>query len=225
MKKSIKVILSLVTTLLALPCHAQDDQEKREENFDFNNNRVAFSGALTSSDSYQLEFSYHYMFNRYIGLGSAFGFWKVLYEEGRASGNDWKIESDDNKPYNIYLRPSLILKSPALKIKKVDIGIFAEPGVMLNLPFTSAYVCQYTHWPDYKRKWIHTTGGQWFAVDLRAGIYVNIGPIGISAGYMLSNHDVYSQYRHLSYKGHSFAEYYPKKPFMQGAYLNASFYF
>lgn len=81
MKKSIIVIISFLTILLSISCHAQDEQEKREENFDFNNNRVAFSGALTSSDSYQLEFSYHYMFNRYIGLGSAFGFLGVLYEE------------------------------------------------------------------------------------------------------------------------------------------------
>ena len=39
--------------------------------------RLGFNGALTSSDTWQLEFSYHYMFNRYVG-GSV-GSWKVWY--------------------------------------------------------------------------------------------------------------------------------------------------
>ena len=200
-------------------------QDKKEANFEFNHNRVTFSGLVTSSDSYQLEASYHYMFNRYIGLGGGFGYWKVWYEDGWASEKDWEIESDENKPSNFYLRPSLVLKSPALKIKQADLGLYAEPGVMLNIPYQGANIRQYTNWPDYDYKHVCTPKGQWFAVDLRIGVYMNSGPVGFSAGYMMSNYDVYSQYRHLSYKGNSFGKYYPKKSFMQGAYLTASYYF
>lgn len=200
------------------------DNEK-DENFEFSHNKVAFSGLVTSSDSYQIEASYHYMFNRYIGLGGSFGFWKVWYEEGWASEKDWEIESDENKPSNFYLRPSVVLKTPAIRIKQVDLGLYAEPGVMLNIPYTGANIRQYTQWPDYDYKHISTSKGQWFAVDMRVGIFINFGPCGFSAGYIMSNYDVYSQYRHLSYKGNSFSKYYPKKSFMQGAYLTASYYF
>lgn len=195
------------------------------ENFEFGNNKVAFSALVTSSDSYQIEASYHYMFNRYIGVGGSLGFWKVWYEDGWAAEKDWEIESDENKPSNFYLRPSVVLKTPALKIKKVDLGLYAEPGAMLNIPYAGANIRQYTSWPDYDYEHISTSKGQWFAVDLRVGVYLNFGPCGFSAGYMMSNYDVYSQYRHLSYKGNSFSKYYPKKSFMQGAYLTVSYYF
>ncbi len=200
-------------------------ENKKEENFEFSHHRASISGLLTSSDSWQLEGAYHYLFNRYIGIGGAIGGWKVYFEEGWPSGKDWEIDSDDSKPFSIYLRPSVILKSPAVKIKQVDLGLFAEPGVMLNVPYSHVNIRQYRGWPNFEYKSVSTTKGQWFAMDLRLGIYANIGPLGISAGYMMSNLDVYSQYRHLSYKGISFKEFYPKKSFMQGAYLILSYYF
>lgn len=194
-------------------------------NFEFTHNRFSFSGMLTSSDTYHLEASYHDMFNRYIGAGGAIGYWKVYYEDGWAAGQNWEIESDDNKPSNFYLHPSIILKSPALKIKSVDVGLYAEPGIMLNIPYQAVTIRQSTQWPDYDYKHISTNNGQWFAADLRAGIYANIGPCGFSAGYVMSNLDVYSQYRSLAYNGISFSKFYPEKRFMHGAYLTLSYYF
>ncbi len=199
--------------------------ESGEENFESVHNRVSFSGLLTSSDSYQLEASYHYMFNRSIVVGAAAGYWKVLYEDGWASGRDWEIESDDNAPSNIYLHPSLILKTPSLKIKNVGLGIYAEPGLMLNVPYKRVNIRQHRRGWEYDIRHISTMKGQWFAMDLRIGVYVNLGQLGFSAGYMVSNFNVYSQYRHLSYMGNSFSNYYPEKKSMQGGYLTASFYF
>ena len=199
--------------------------DKKDANFEFGHNRYSFSGLLTSSNTYQLEASYHYMFNRFIGVGGALGFWKVYYEQGHASGKDWTIDSDDNVPESLYLRPSLVLKSPAIKFRSVDIGLYADPGAMLNVPYSSANIRQYTMWPDYDYKHISTNDGQWFAIDLRAGVYLNVGPLGFSAGYMMSNMDVYSRFRHLSYKGVSFSEFYPVMSFMQGAYLTLSYYY
>ncbi|MCM1483618.1 MAG: hypothetical protein NC043_04720 [Muribaculaceae bacterium] len=200
-------------------------EERKESNFEFGHNRVEVSGMLTSTDSWQMEVGYHYMINRYIGVGGSFGGWKVYFEEGFPSGKNWDIESDDNKPYNLYLRPSVVLKSPALKVGQVDLGLFAEPGVMMNVPYTRVSIRQYTTWPNYEPKSVSTSKGQWCAVDVRAGVYANVGPCGISAGYMMSNLDVYSQYRHLSYNGIPFSEFYPQKSFMQGAYLTLSYYF
>ena len=169
MNKRITEIFCLITILIAMPALAQD---KSEENFNFANSKVSFSGLVTSSDSYQLEASYHYMFNRYIGLGGAFGYWSVWYEDGWAAEKDWEIESDDNKPSNFYLRPSIVLKSPALKIKQVDLGLYAEPGIMLNIPYQRINIRQYINWPDYDYKYVSTSKGQWFAIDLRVGIFV-----------------------------------------------------
>ncbi len=198
---------------------------KKEDNFEFTHHRASISGMLTSSCSWQVELGYHYMLNRYVGLGGSIGAWQVYFEEGMASGSNWQVESDDNRPWNIYLRPSVILKSPALSVKHVNLGIFAEPGLMLNIPYARVWVRQDTRWPEYDLKPVSTTKGQWLGVDLRLGVYVNIGPCGFMAGYMMSNLDVYSRYRQMSYRGTSFRDFYPRKSFMQGACLTASYYF
>lgn len=200
-------------------------EEKKASNFEFSNNRRSLNGTLTSSCSWQLEIGYHYMFCRFVGAGASVGLWKVYFEEGHAYGEDWEVDWEYNKPENFYLRPSLILKTPAIKIKSVDLGLYAEPGVMLNVPYAQVWVDQKIDWYRYDSKRVGTTGGQWLAADLRAGVYLNIGPCGLSAGYMMSNHDVYSQYRSMSYRGVSFKRFYPQKPFMQGAYLTLSCYF
>ncbi len=197
----------------------------KDSNFDFSHNRGGISGMLTSSCSWQLEVSYHYMINSCIGLGGSAGTWKVYFEEGYASGKDWSIDSDDTQPNNLYLRPSLVLKTPAISIKSVDLGIYTEPGLMMNVPYTRVWIQQTTEWPEYKYKSVSTSNGQWLAWDIHIGVYANIGPCGFSAGYLWSNFDVYSQYRHLSYKGQYFKDFYPAKSTMQGAYLTLSYYF
>ena len=219
----VRMVSTIVFAIITLSvCNAE---EKKDSNFEFSNNRGSFSGTLTSSCSWQLEGGYHYMLCRYVGVGASVGLWKVYFEEGHAHGDDWEMDWDYNKPENFYLRPSVILKTPAIKIKKVDLGLYAEPGVMLNVPYAQVWVSQKIDWHRYEDKRVWTNGGQWFAADLRIGLYLNIGPCGLSAGYLMSNHDVYSQYRSMSYRGISFKRFYPKKPFMQGAYLALSYYF
>lgn len=211
--------------LVLVLCLTSRSQEDISDDPDFTHNRGGVAGLLTSSDSWQCEFSYHYMFGPLIGIGGSVGAWSVYMEEGWASGNNWEIESDDNKPYNVYLRPSLMLMTPTVNIKSVGVGFFLEPGLMLNIPYRQVNIRQDLRWPDYEYRTASTTGGQWFAVDMRAGVFVKIGSGMISAGYMMSDFDVYSQQRHLSYRGESFADFYPRKPYLQGAYLSLTGYF
>ena len=121
---SIRHIVSILVLAGIFYCggHAE---EKKASNFEFSNNRGSLNGTLTSSCSWQLEAGYHYMLCRYVGVGGSIGLWKVYFEEGRAYGDDWEVDWDDdnNKPENFYLRPSLLLKTPAIKIKSVDLGL------------------------------------------------------------------------------------------------------
>ena len=160
--------LALVLTGMCFCCSPAED--KKASNFEFSTNRGSFSGTLTSSCSWQLEAGYHYMLCRYVGVGGAVGLWKVYFEEGRAHGEDWEVDWDDdnNTPENFYLRPSLILKTPAIKIKSVDLGLYAEPGVMLNVPYAQVWVSQKIDRHRYESKRVWTNGGQWFAADLLA---------------------------------------------------------
>lgn len=188
-------------------------------------NRVAFSGSLTSSDVYSLEAAYHYMVFPCLGVGGALGLWANYFDDGWASGKGWHIDDDDNKPSNLYLRPSLILKTPSVRIKATHWSLYAEPSVMLNIPYQRVCIEKTDHWHVVDYDYISTGKGQWFAAELRVGLNAQIGPCAITAGYLMSNLDIYSQYRHLKYHGVSFEEFYPVKSFMQGAFLSLSYEF
>lgn len=139
------------------------------------------------------------MLSKYVGLGGAFGYWTNYCEDGWASGSDWNIGEDDSKPSNLYLRPSVVLKSPGIRCKETIWSLYAEPGIMLNVPYRRVCIEKIANWPHIDYDYISTNKGQWFALDIRVGINAEIGPCGLSAGYMMSNLDIYSQYRHLSY--------------------------
>lgn len=220
-----RVAVAAVGVIGLLPGVATAEVDAGEAVEPLARHRVSATGALTSSDCYQVQFSYHYMIWRYLGVGGSVGNWQNYFQNGHAHGAGWYVDDDDNKPWNLYLRPSVVLKSPALRIKGVDLSLYAEPGVMLNIPYRRVCI-ESTHNSmvvDYD--YISTTGGQWLAFDIHVGINVDIDPLGISLGYLMSNLDVYSQQRHLSYNGVSFRNFYPKKRFMQGAYLTLSYSF
>ena len=202
--------------LIALSAIAYDGESN------FTHNRPSFSGALTSSDCWQLEISYHYMFCRYLGIGGGVGELKNYFVDGYASGKGWHINGDDEKPEHIYLHPSVVIKSPSIRIKQTRWGIYAEPGTFITIPYTSVTITSYANMNKIEFRHARTKKGQWFAQDIRLGLYIDIGPGSISFGYTWSNFDIYSQFRHLSYKGTSFSEFYPSKPSMYGAFLSIS---
>ena len=60
--------------------------------FEFGHSRIAFNGTFSSSYSWQLDASWHYMINPYIGLGASIGTWEVVYPDGHPEGADWRVE-------------------------------------------------------------------------------------------------------------------------------------
>ena len=202
--------------------------ERSERAFEFDTNRIAFSGVFSSSYSWQLDASWHYMVNPYIGLGASIGTWEVVYPDGHPEGADWRVEYDEygsQKPWNLFIRPSAVLKTPGVRIKKCEIGFFAQPGIMMNIPYASVSVLQGSAQTGYTRKTVSTTKGQWLAFDAKIGPSVNVGPCGFSIGYLISTHDIYGQFKCLKYDGVSFDRFYPKKTLLQGIYAMASYYF
>lgn len=96
---------------------------------------------------------------------------------------------------------------------------------MLNIPYQRVRIEKTNRWPVIEYKYASTSKGQWFAAQLRVGITAQIDAISVTAGYLMSNLDIYSQYRHLKFHGESFEQFYPKKSFMQGAFISLSYNF
>lgn len=183
--------------------------------------RFGFMGALTSGDVWMLEAEYHFMVCPYVGLGGSLGTWKQYMSEGYPSGSGWMVEDDDLRMSNVYLRPSLLLVSPSLfKIGDVGVGVMAEPGVMMNIPYKCVSIDLHEHGitTDYTTR--SSSKGQWCAVDCRAGVNITVGPVNITAGYLISNFDIYGIARNIEYQGVKFDQFYPRKRSMQGAFLS-----
>ena len=187
--------------------------------------RISVSASLTSAYSYSVEWGFHYMVSPNFGIGGSVGYWKNYFEDGWASGDGWNIDEEDNKPSNIYLRPSFIVKTPSIGIKATRWSLFVEPSVMLNIPYQRVCIENVLHRHITRYEYISTHGGQWFAAELRIGISAKIDQLHATAGYLISNLDIYSQYRHLRYRGESFEQFYPVISSMQGAFISLSYEF
>lgn len=185
--------------------------------------RFGFNGALTSSDTWQLETEYHYMLNPYVGLGGSLGVWKQYYYDGLPDGRDWELDDDDRYLSNLYLRPSVLLVSPALfRIKDAKVHLMAEPGIMMNVPYQCVGINIYENGIETDYKSPSSSRGQWCAVDCRAGVTVKVGPANFSAGYMISNFSIYSIAGNIEFRGEKFSRFYPNKRYLQGAFLSVT---
>lgn len=185
--------------------------------------RFGFNGALTSSDTWQLETEYHFMFLPCAGVGGSLGLWKQYYYDGVPGGSDWEIIDDDRYISNLYLRPSLILISPTLfSIRDANIKLMAEPGIMMNVPYQCVGIDIYKNgrFEDYTTR--SSSKGQWCAFDCRAGVNVSVGPINISAGYLISNLNIYGISRNIEFRSEKFSQFYPNKRYLQGAFLSVT---
>lgn len=196
----------------------------KEDPFEFGHHRIALDGALTSSCSYILEASYHYMFNHYIGIGAGIGLNQSYYADAFPSGSNWQIDSDTSRPGNMYIHLSALFKTPSLLFKSIRWGLMAKPGITLQIPYARIYVEDLDHLQTVNRHLLSTSKGQVFSADAHIGIYANFNRIGISAGYLLTTFDINSYYRNFSYKGVSFASLYPQRQFSHGAFLSLSYY-
>ncbi|MDE6808921.1 MAG: hypothetical protein K2J42_02395 [Muribaculaceae bacterium] len=211
-------IFAIFLTIGLLFCG--DVHAKKHIEDDFERNRIVFNGWITY-DTYSGEVGYHYMLSNYIGVGGTLGYWRTFLSGGRASGKGWWVDEEDNDPSSLCLRPSVIIKSPKLNI----FSLYAEPGIMMSIPYQKVDVELIDHFPNNEYKRVSTNKGQWLALDLRLGISADFDSFGITIGYLMSNLDTFSMFRHMSYDGVSFKNFYDKTSFRQGAFISASFAF
>ena len=70
------------------------------------------------------------------------------------------------------------MKTPSIKYRACLWSLFAEPGLMLNIPYQSVCIENASNWPDIDYDYISTNKGQWFAMDFRIGVNLDVGPCG-----------------------------------------------
>ena len=121
------------------------------------------------------------------------------------------VLSDSNK--KLYIEPTLSFKTPALiHFGSWDMGLQAEPGVMIQIPYTFVdvdYIDRNTSVSYEKGRSAHAS--DWYFWDLRTMLRFSSDDIFIAVGYGISNLDIYSSCRSMSVEGTSFNSVYPSK--------------
>lgn len=198
-----------------------------DENDAPTHHEVGLTGELTSGDTWQLEASYHWFPIKYVGVGASFGLWRQTGYDGLPATNEWRINEDDSKVGNVFLMPSLLLKSPAIiKTADVSLGLMAEPGFMMNMPSAKVAIDKIEGtnvYTNYDR--VSSNSGRWCAFSLRIGAYAAFDNITISLGYAYSSLDIYGMRRNMVYNGTRFSDFYPKRKNMGGAFLRVAYSF
>ena len=120
---------------LSLLCCTMYAEDKGKQ---IKRNNVAVEMALTSDDTYSLESGYRFNLLHSLSAGVSLGYWKT-FTEHFPHGQNWCFSDDYRKVSNFYLRPNVMLTTPKLfGIRYCKFGLYANPGVMLNIPNAKA---------------------------------------------------------------------------------------
>lgn len=191
---------------------------------------VTLTAGLNTNDAYDLELSYHYMLLPYLGIGSGIGYFKQWYNEylpyGEAGGqwSSWTLSESDKKIGKIYLRPSILLSSPALfKLGKYKIFLQGESGVQLLIPHTGVYI-DYVDLNTYdsKSKYKSTSKGKCCFWNIKGAISLKAYSSALALGYGVSNLDIYSSRRYINVENTSLSKFYPNKKLTHSLFVSLS---
>lgn len=216
----IKSIFILLLLCYILPIKAQQEEKLIR-------NKITVSGMLTSSDTWQIDASYHYMICHNIGIGASIGMWKQISVEGLPKGEGWKLYEKNEKLENFYIRPSIYLTSPKIvRLSECGINLFIEPGFMMNLPYNKVLILsQDKRGITHDLKELKSHNGRWYAFDCKAGLSLDFGEGGFSVGYIYSSLDIFAMRRCMEYGNKSFNDFYPSKKPLHGGYISVYYAF
>lgn len=153
------------------------------------------------------------MLHSNIGIGASIGNCSQWNCDDIPSGNNWWISEDDQKASKLFLRPGILLHSPQfINSKKLGISFIIHPGAYFSIPYTKIGIEQSNGLSQqHSTSYISTSNGKWCFWDIRASFDIKFNSASMEIGYGISNLDLYSSRRNLSYSGTSFKEFYPTK--------------
>ena len=184
-------------------------------------------GGMAVSRAWLVDVAYHYKLNQYVGVGGSMGVWGNLISNEGAHGNGWDMRYKTNNPGNVFLRPSVSVFSPMLLCTGgIEWKLYAEPGVILQVPYGRANVYTYdAQGVIMAEREVTSSCGKWVMPDCRLGVTMQADNVDISFGYYVSALDVYSEYRSMTFNGERFGNTLPKHDLQQGAFVSLSYNF
>lgn len=194
----------LLWMLLFLPvlATAKEDTFRRWE--------IALSGGVNNNYAWEVEPSFTFFLCKYAGITAGVNFTGQFYDEyysGPAPGGKemvWTINSDESNAKRILFRPAIRLRTPNLNGRgdrdfKVTFNV--EPGVYMAVPVNETLQVGYrngNHFvPGGLTESVTNKDGDWLYWNAKSFMQVEIENWVFSAGYTISNYDVYGGRRNM----------------------------
>lgn len=213
---------------LFLICSASYAQFQKDKS------QIALITGINTNEAYELELSYHYMLFPYLGIGSSVGFFNQWYNEylpyGKSSVggfNSWILSDSDKKIGKLYLRPSILLATPALfNIRVCQVSLLSESGVQLLFPHTGVYIDYVnSNNNDTKSMYKSTNKGQWCFWNFKGFLNLKIQDTSFAFGYGISNLDIFDSRKHINVDGQYLEIFYPDKKLTHSFFIRFDYSF
>jgi hypothetical protein len=197
---------------------------------------ISISGGLNSNSAWEVEPTFTYMLNRYlggsIGLNYSDQFNNKSYRGNTINDSNltWLIDNDEANVYNILLRPAIHLRSPEILLgsdKDYCLTFNIEPGAYLTIPNdrVSVKYIKKNSYTEVDSKDYLNKNGEWLYWNLRSSIEMTIDNISFSIGYSFSNFDVYGNRRNIIIENKHLGEMFPKRQYTHAGFISIGYLF
>ncbi|MDH6357905.1 hypothetical protein [Parabacteroides sp. PF5-9] len=198
---------------------------------------LMLTAGLNNASGYELELSTTYLFNNYFGATLGLGGY-CQFEQSRhlggtiPNGDEWRIYSNDVYAQRLLLRPALRLRMPVITVcEDWHLSLNSEPGLYLvGFPNEELGVDYYSKKDDIKLFPYHTEtvknkGGKFFFWNVKNFIELHAENLLISAGYTISNFDIYNGRRNIKIEGFPINQWFRKRMMSHSVFVSIGYCF
>lgn len=197
-----KRFLLLMMMLIPLVVEAKEEEFRKWE--------FALSAGVNNNYSWEVEPAFTFFVCKYVGITGGINFTGQFYDEyysGPAPGGKemrWAIGSDESNVKRILFRPAIRLRTPNLNRRgdqDFRVTFNMEPGVYMAVPVDETLKVSYRseeHFtPSPYSENVKNTDGEWLYWNVKNFMQVELENWVFSAGYTISNYDVYGGRRNI----------------------------
>ena len=228
MKRQILLIICLL--LAATKGKAQEEERTHVW-------KVELAGALNNYSAWEIEPTITYQPIPYAGITVGLLFCNIITDEsysGISKDQQWRWSSSDDTPlcHLFAFRPALQFATPALilgKDKDMALSFIVSPG--LTIPLSTNKSLDIDYYPNVSGAWtamrfdrIKNRGGRTVFYHIKGMFTLDLDEqYTLSAGYTLSDFDMYSGGRNITVEGKKLTM--PKFNFMHSFFISIGYRF
>lgn len=173
--------ITSIIVLMFLSFQIDAEGKKELEDLPDRWQEINLYGGINGNSYIEYEASYTRMFNRFFGLTGGLNAYLVFAEDRQYDYYTGKYENRLFEPKTIHFRPAVRFRFPIAYQEKTELlALNLEPGLYLPIGADD-------YSPSYVMETLGNKKERWCYLNLKAAITLNLCPLFISIGYMVTD--------------------------------------